>query len=123
MRDFIGKLGVPELIDAHVTVKARERGDPASENLLSLCWNAILGGACLLDLNLLRGDPGLPELLGLKSVMAPTTAGEFLGKFTIGDLSDLRRLIEQARRPVRSLQKRDRVTIDLGASLYEQCSR
>lgn len=122
MRDFIGKLGVPELIDANVAVKDRERGYPESENVLSLCWNAILGGDCLLDLNVLRGDPGLPELLGVKSVLAPTTAGEFLGKFTIGDLNNLQRLIEQVGRRVRPLQKSDYVTIDLDASLYEQCS-
>ena len=47
MRDFIGKLGVSELIDTNVFVKARERGYPESENILSLCWNAILGGDCL----------------------------------------------------------------------------
>lgn len=122
MRDFIGKLGVPELIDANVFVKARERGYPESENVLSLCWNAILGGDCLLDLNVLRGDPGLPGLFGVKQILAPTTAGEFLGKFTIGDLSDLQRALRQISRQVRPLQKGTRLTIDLDASLYEQCS-
>lgn len=122
MRDFISKFGVAELIDTNVTIKDRERGYPESENILSLCWNAILGGDCLLDLNVLRGDPGLPELLGIKSVMAPTTAGEFLRKFTIGDLSDLQRVLQQAATQVRPFQKSDRVTIDLDASLYEQCS-
>jgi hypothetical protein len=96
MRDFIGKLGVSELIDTNVFVKARERGYPESENILSLCWNAILGGNCLLDLNVLRGDPGLAELLGVESIMAPTTAGEFLRKFTIGKINDLQRALRQA---------------------------
>jgi len=122
MRDFIGKLGVPELIDTNLTIKDRERGYPESESILSLCWNAILGGDCLLDLNVLRGDPGLPELLGVNSVMAPTTAGEFLRKFTLGDLSDLQRVLQQAATQVRPLQKSDRVTVDLDASMYEQCS-
>jgi len=123
MRDFIGKLGVSELIDTNVFVKARERGYPESENILSLCWNAILGGDCLLDLNVLRGDPGLTELLGVESVMAPTTAGEFLRKFTIGKINDLQRALRQASQQVRPLQKSDHVTIDLDASLYEQCSK
>jgi hypothetical protein len=123
MRDFIGKLGVSELIDANVTVKARQRGYPESENILSLCWNAILGGDCLLDLNVMRGDPGLPELLGVESVMAPTTAGEFLGKFTLGKIHDLQRAMRQVSEQSRPLQKSDRVTIDLDASLYEQCSK
>jgi hypothetical protein len=122
MRDFIGKLGVSELIDANVFVKARERGYPESENILSLCWNAILGGDCLLDLNVLRGDPGLAQLLGVESVLAPTTAGEFLRKFTIGKINDLQRALRQVSQQARPLQKSDLVTIDLDASLYEQCS-
>jgi Transposase DDE domain group 1 len=123
MRDFIEKIRLGELIDSELNIKARERGYPESENVLSLCWNAILGGKCLLDLNVLRGDAGLPELLGVESVMAPTTAGEFLRAFSIGDLSDLRRINRLAAERVRPLQKSDRLTIDLDASLYEQCSR
>jgi hypothetical protein len=122
MRDFIGKIGVSDLIDANVTVKARERGYPESENILSLCWNAILGGNCLLDLNVLRGDPGLAQLLGVESVLAPTTAGEFLRKFTIGKINDLQRALRQVSQQARPLQKSDLLTIDLDASLYEQCS-
>ena len=74
LRDFVEQLGLPALIDAELQVKARERGYPESENVLSLCWNAILGGHCLLDLNVLRGDAGLPELLGVQALLAPTTA-------------------------------------------------
>ncbi len=86
LRDFIGRLGVAELLDDNLHLKQRERGYPESENILSLCWNSLLGGHCLLDLDVLRGDPGLPALLGVKSMMAPTTAGEFLRAFTLGDL-------------------------------------
>jgi hypothetical protein len=123
MRDFIQRLQLPELIDTELNVKARERGYPESENVLSLCWNAILGGNCLLDLDVLRGDAGLPELLGVTSIMAPTTAGEFLRHFNLGQLCDLRRLNRLAAQRVRSWQKSDRLTIDLDASLYEQCSK
>ncbi|MDQ3012834.1 MAG: hypothetical protein M3X11_19270 [Acidobacteriota bacterium] len=66
LRDFVARIGLPELIDAELKVKARERGYPESESVLSLCWNAIVGGNCLLDLNVLRGDAGLAELLGVQ---------------------------------------------------------
>ena len=75
LREFVARIGLPELIDAELHLKQRERGDPESETVLSLCWNAILGGSFLLDLNVLRGDAGLRELLGVQSLMAPTTAG------------------------------------------------
>lgn len=123
MRDFVDRLELPKLIDDELNVKDRERGYPESENVLSLCWNAILGGNCLSDLNVLRGDAGLPELLGVKSLMAPTTAGDFLRSFDIGDLSDIRRINRLAAERVRQWQKSDRLTIDLDASLYEQCSK
>jgi len=123
LREFVAQIGLPELIDAELDLKQRARGYPESENVLSLCWNAILGGSCLLDLNVLRGDTGLAELLGVRSLMAPTTAGEFLRQFTLGKLCDLRRINRLAAQRVRAWQTSDRVTIDLDASLYEQCSK
>jgi len=123
VRDFVAKLALPELIDAELNLKARQRGYPESQNVLSLCWNAILGGDCLLDLNVLRSDPGLPELLGVQSLMAPTTAGEFLRQFDLGSLCDLRRVNRLAAERVRHWQPATRVTIDLDASLYAQCSK
>ena len=122
LRDFIERLGVPELLDENLHLKQRERGYPESENILSLCWNSLLGGTCLLDLDVLRSDPGLPELLGVKSVLAPTTAGEFLRAFTMGDLCNLQRVTRELAQRMRPHQKSTRVTIDLDASLYEQCS-
>ena len=123
LRDFVEQLGLPALIDAELQVKTRARGYPESENVLSLCWNAILGGHCLLDLNVLRGDAGLAELLGVQALLAPTTAGEFLRQFGSGGVTDLRRLNRLAAARVRPWQTSDRVTIDLDASLYEQCSQ
>jgi hypothetical protein len=122
LRDFIEKLGVPPLLEEHIHVKARARGYPEAENILSLCWNSLLGGTCLLDLNVLRGDPGLPALLGVQSLLAPTTAGEFLRAFQMGDLCDLQRVNRLLAARVRPLQKSTRLTIDLDPSLYEQCS-
>ena len=122
LRDFMARLGVAELLVDNLHLKQRERGYPESENILSLCWNSLLGGSCLLDLDVLRGDPGLPSLLGVQSIMAPTTAGEFLRAFTFGDLWDLQRVNRALAQRMRPSQKSTRVTIDLDASLYEQCS-
>ncbi|MBL8166839.1 MAG: transposase [Acidobacteria bacterium] len=123
LREFVARIGLPELIDAELHLKQRERGDPESETVLSLCWNAILGGSFLLDLNVLRGDAGLRELLGVQSLMAPTTAGEFLRRFHIGSLDDLQRINRRAARCVRPWQTSAQVAIDLDALLYEQCSK
>jgi len=123
VRDLIDRLGVPQLLDEEIHVKQRERGYPEAENILSLCWNSLLGGNCLLDLNVLRSDPGLPQLLGVESILAPTTAGEFLRAFDLGDLTDLQRVNRLIAARVRPLQKSTRLTIDLDPSLYAQCSQ
>src|SRR5215212_5558422 len=123
MHDFIDRLGLPQLLDDNLHVKQRERGYPESENILSLAWNSLLGGDCLLDLNVLRGDPGLPELLGVSSILAPSTAGEFLRDFQIGDLMDLGRVNRLVAERVRPFQTSTRLTIDLDPSLYEQSSK
>jgi hypothetical protein len=122
LRDFVERLGLPDLLNQHLHLKARERGYPEAENILSLCWNLILGGASLRDLNVLRGDAGLCEVLGVESLLAPTTAGEFLRAFSLGDLWNLRRVERLLAARVRPLQKSTCVTFDIDASLYAQCS-
>ena len=52
----------------------------------------------------------------------PTTAGEFLRKFDIGDVHDLQRLHLRLQERVRPLQPSTTCTIDLDSSIYEQAS-
>lgn len=123
IKEMVDRLGIAELIDQEIEVKERERGYTESQSILALCWNLILGGEHLSDLDVLRGDPGTQQLLGLESVIAPTTAGEFLRKFGIGGIRDLQRLLRLTCERVRPFQRSDTCTLDLDASVYEQCSK
>lgn len=123
LRELADRLGLDLLIDTSLGIKERERGYTESVSILSLVWSQILGGDCLTDLNVLRGDQGTQELLGLESVIAPTTAGEFLRKFDLGDITVLRSLLGTIAERVRPLQMSDIVTMDFDASIYEQCSK
>ena len=123
LKEFTDRLGLPLLLDSQLAVKERERGYTESQSILPLCWNLILGGDCPDDLDVLRGDVGTQALLGLESVIAPTTAGEFLRKFTIGDLSALRTLLGTLAERRRPLQLSEAVTPDFDAAIYAQCSR
>lgn len=122
LREFADRLGVAAQLDEHLHVKERERGYTESESLLSLVWSQILGGSCLSDLDVLRGDVGTQALLGLDSVIAPTTAGEFLRKFDLGQITALRSQLSQLAERVRPWQLSDTVTLDFDPSIYEQCS-
>jgi hypothetical protein len=122
LQDFVQRLGVAQVLDEELRVKTRERGYPESEAVGSLIYNTILGGTCLSDLEVLRGDQGTQELLGAEQVLAPTTAGEFLRKFDIGDVHDLERVNLRLQQRVRPQQQAPTCTLDLDSSIYEQAS-
>jgi len=123
LQDFVERIELPELIDRRLCLKDRERGYPESENILALCWNLILGGDSLRDLNVLRGDAGLCELIGVRSALAPTSAGELLRQFSIREIHALEGVLREVATQVRPRQSGARVTMDLDSSIYAQCSK
>jgi hypothetical protein len=122
LHDFAQRLGVEEVLDEELHVKTRERGYEESAAISALVYNAILGGEHLSDLEVLRGDTGAQELLGAEGILAPTTAGEFLRKFDLGDVHDLQRVHLRLQERVRPHQQATSCTIDLDSSIYEQSS-
>lgn len=122
LQDFAQRLGVERVLDEELRVKVRERGYSEGQAISGLVYNLILGGAHLSDLDVVRGDPGTQELLNAETILAPTTAGEFLRKFDIGDVQDLQRVHLRLQQQVREHQQATSCTIDLDSSIYEQCS-
>jgi hypothetical protein len=124
LKEFINKLGVQEVLESEIKVKKRARGYTDGEAIMMLAVNAILGGDCLSDLNVMRGDEGTLQLLGWEKCLAATTAGEHLRKFSIGDnwnfVRGLREIAKRVR--VRECGRRS-CTMDMDASIYEQCSK
>src|SRR5262247_1331360 len=122
MKDFISRLSVAQTLDRQIEVKERERGYSVSESILGLAFNLMLGGDCLDDLDVLRGDPGTVAIFGFKSIIAPRTAGDFLRRFQIGDLCDFQRALRAIAGQVRPRQTSEVCTIDLDAAIFEQRS-
>ena len=96
MKDFISRLSVAQTLDRQIEVKERERGYSVSESILGLAFNLMLGGDCLDDLDVLRGDPGTIAIFGVKNIIAPRTAGDFLRRFQIGSLKKCERRLRSA---------------------------
>ena len=122
LQDFAQRLGIERVLDEELQVKARERGYSEGQAIRGLVYNLILGGTHLSDLDVLRGDPGTQELLNAEAILAPTTAGEFLRKFDIGNVQDLQRVHLRLQQRVRVHQQTTHCTVDLDSSIYEQCS-
>ena len=113
LHDFAQRLGVAGVLDEELSVKTRARGYSEGHAIGGLVYNLILGGEHLSDLEVVRGDAGTQELLGVESVLAPTTAGEFLRKFDMGDVHDLHRVHWRLQQRVRPQQTAPTCTIDL----------
>jgi Transposase DDE domain group 1 len=122
LHDFAQRLGVVRLLDEELRVKERERGYGEGQAIGGLIYNLVLGGQHLRDLEVLRGDRGTQELVEVESVLAPTTAGEFLRKFDLGDVQDLQRVHQRLQQRVRPHQSAPTCTIALDSSIYEQAS-
>lgn len=115
-------LGIDQIVDDELHVKQRERGYSESQAIGGLVYNLLVGGECLSDLEVLRGDCGTQELLAQEAVLAPRTAREFLQKFDLGDIRDLQRVNLRVQQRVRAQQTSPTCTIDLDSSIYEQAS-
>jgi DDE family transposase len=122
LRDFAQRLGVERVLDEELRVKARERGYGEGQAIGGLVYNLILGGEHVRDPDVLRGDRGTQELMEAEAILAPTTAGEVLRKFDIGDVQDLQRVHRQPQQRVRPHQQATTCTVDLDSSIYEQTS-
>ena len=122
VHELATRLGVEQIVDEELQVKQRERGYSEGQAIGALVHNLLLGGECLSDLEVLRGDPGTQELLAQEAILAPRTAREFLRKFDLGDIRDLQRVNLRLQQRVRPQQPSATCTIDLDSSIYEQAS-
>lgn len=122
VHELATRLGVEQIVDEELQVKQRERGYTEGQAIGALVHNLLLGGECLSDLEVLRGDPGTQELLAQDAILAPRTAREFLQKFDLGAIRDLQRVNLRLQQRVRPQQSSTTCTIDLDSSIYEQAS-
>jgi hypothetical protein len=93
--DLANKLGILKGLE-RCTVKKRRRGIPVSDFVMSLVYNGLVGGSHLSDLDELRCEAATREHLYELDVPAPTTAGEYLAKFTTGHIKQLEGVIRDA---------------------------
>ena len=93
--DLSRKLGIISGL-GKLTVKKRRRGIPTPDFIMSFVNNFLVGGSNLTDLEALRGEKATRSNLYDLAVPAPTTAGEFLRKFTAGHIKQVERVIRHA---------------------------
>ncbi len=75
------RVGLVEAIDRDVHLLKVHRPYHESDHVLNLAYNALCGGECFQDLELLRNDEAYVDALGAERIPDPTTAGDFCRRF------------------------------------------
>jgi len=83
------RLGLAKEIDKHLHLLKRHLPYPESDHVLNLTYNVLAGGTRLEDIESQRQDEGWMDALGAEVIPDPTTAGDFLRRFTELDVVGL----------------------------------
>jgi hypothetical protein len=82
-------LGLAQAINDKLHLFKRHFPYFESDHILNLTYNFLVGGTCLQDLELLRNQEHYLDVLGAQRIPDPTTAGDFLRRFTPTHLDTL----------------------------------
>ncbi|MDA2930352.1 IS1380 family transposase, partial [Acidobacteria bacterium AH-259-O06] len=86
-----------EAIDQGVTVFKRHQPYHESDHILSLIYNVSSGGTRLQDVESRRKNVSYLEAVGAEKIPAPSTAGDFLRRFSEADVVDLMEAVQEPR--------------------------
>lgn len=74
--------GLIDEIDKRIELLKRHLPYHESDHILNIAYNYLVGGSCLQDIEGLRNDAAWLDALGAAIIPDPTTAGDFLRRFS-----------------------------------------
>ena len=117
-------LGVPTSIEQGLGhLKIRNRGHKISDKVMDVVRMLVAGGSAISDLGKLRNDKVLKDALGRDSLMACSTASEFLAQLAPLDIKDLSCIEGRAACDTLHLSCRKTATLDADATFIESHKR
>ena len=90
-------LGLAKAIDEKLELLKAHLPYSESDHVLNLAYNALAGGTCIEDLELLRNSEGYLDALGAQRIPDPTTAGDFCRRFEAKDVDQLQDVFNERR--------------------------
>jgi hypothetical protein len=126
---LVTRLGLDRSIDRHLHLLQLHLPYHESDHVLTHAYNLFIGGRDLVDIQDLQHSTAVKNLLGACRIPDPTTAGDFLQRFSPVHLECLQEAIDEARVKVwRKLPRRDRqsITMDMDSSfkkVYGVCKQ
>jgi hypothetical protein len=101
------RLGLVKEIDKHLHLLKRHLPYHESDHVLNLTYNVLAGGSRFEDIELQRQDEGWLDALGAEIIPGPTTAGDFLRRFSERDILVLMEVINERRKKVWDQQPKE----------------
>lgn len=101
------RLGLVKEIDKRLHLLKRHLPYHESDHVLNLAYNVLAGGEGFEDIELLRQDEGWMDALGAEIIPDPTTAGDFVRRFSVADVKTLMEVINERREKVWERQPRE----------------
>lgn len=83
------RVGLPRAIDRALHLFKIHKPYHESDHVLNFAYNALSGGTCIEDLELLRNNECHLDALGAQRIPDPTTAGDFCRRFAPADVDAL----------------------------------
>lgn len=94
---LVTKLGLARAINAALPLLKRHLPYFESDHVLTMTYNVLAGGTCLEDIEHRRNDEVFLDTLGASRIPDPTTAGDFLRRFSEKDVVELMEVFNRAR--------------------------
>ena len=88
VRQMVNALDLPRIINERLELLKRHKPYYESDHVLNMAYNIICGGRNLEDLELLRNNEAYLDAVGAMRIPDPTTAGDFLRRFTEQDVHE-----------------------------------
>jgi len=94
------RIGLVKEIDKELHLLKRHLPYHESDHVLNLAYNILAGGEGFEDIELLRQDEGWMDALGAEVIPGATTEGDFVRRFSAGDVMTLMEVMNGRRKKV-----------------------
>ena len=98
------RIGLVKAIDKRLHLLKRHVPYHESDHVLNIAYNVLAGGEGFEDIELLRQDEGWMDAIGAEIIPDPTTAGDFVCRFSVGEVMMLMEVINETRAKVWDVQ-------------------
>lgn len=89
--------GLISALDANLHLLKQHKPYHESDHVLNIAYNTLTGGTCLDDIELRRNDETYMDALGAERIPDPTTAGDFLRRFSESDVLNVMEAVNAIR--------------------------